>query len=107
MKTITAIILLLAALVLLLVSHLHDEAHRYDVVVAAAGSGGSQEQAGSTETVGYLIDHKTGRVWSLSYGTSGTLQIPVILAPCPSSPNIKATERGCEAVGAGTPPKAP
>jgi hypothetical protein len=61
-KHTTAIALLLAALILLLASVLHDLAHRYDVVVAAAGSGGSQEEVGSTETVGYLVDHKTGRV---------------------------------------------
>lgn len=89
MKPATAIVLLLAALVLLLAFYLHDEAHRYDVVVAAAGSGGSQESTGSTETVGYLVDHKTGKVWVLLHAS----QMPVILMPCPS---MKETERGCE-----------
>ena len=90
MKPATAIMLLLAALVLLLASHLHDEAHRYDVVVAAAGSGGSQESTGSTETVGYLVDRKTGKVWVLLQAS----QMPIILRPCPGT--MKETERGCE-----------
>jgi hypothetical protein len=103
MKTTTAITLLVAALVLLLTSYLHDSAHRYDVVVAAAGSGGSQENAGSTESVGYLVDHKTGRVWLLQ--SAG--QLPMKVMNCSVYTNIKETERGCEAEGAGKPPKNP
>jgi hypothetical protein len=91
-KPTTAIILLLAALVLLLAVYLHDSAHRYDVVVAAAGSGGSRENVGSTETVGYLVDHKTGRVWQLE----GQAQKPMLIVPCPSGANIKETEMGCK-----------
>jgi hypothetical protein len=84
----TAITLLVAALVLLLASHWHDSAHRFDVVVAAAGSGGSRQEAGSTKEVAYLIDHKTGRVWELD----GRVQQPAFITPCPQ----KETERGCE-----------
>lgn len=88
MKPFTAITLLVAALVLLLASHLHDAAHRFDVVMAAAGSGGSQQEAGSTRAVGYLVDHKTGKVWELD----GQFQNPAFITPCPR----KQTERGCE-----------
>lgn len=98
MKPATAITLLIAALVLLLASHLHDSARRYDVVVAAAGSGGSQQDTGSTETVGYLVDHKTGRVWVLK----GMFEMPGVRMACSGvSPNAKETENGCEIV---TPP---
>jgi hypothetical protein len=89
MKPATAITLLLAVLVLLLASHLHDSAHRFDVVMAAAGSGGSQETEGSTQVVGYLVDHKTGKVWLLA----GPSSMPIILRPCPMG---KEMERGCE-----------
>jgi len=91
-KPTTAIALLLAAMVLLLASYVHDSAHRYDVVVAAAGSGGSQENVGATETVGYLVDRKTGRVWELV----GAGQHSMLIVPCPSGANIKETKRGCE-----------
>jgi hypothetical protein len=94
MKVATAVTFLLATLVLLLAFYMHDSAHRYDVVLAAAGSGGSQQDVGSTETVGYLVDHKTGRVWQLD----GILQIPTAIAHCPGT--TKETERGCVA----TPP---
>ena len=89
MKPTTAIALLLSALVLLLASYLHDSAHRYDVVVAAAGSGGSQENVGATETVGYLVDHKTGRVWELV----GAIRESTVIVPCRVG---KETKRGCE-----------
>jgi len=73
MRLITAIILLVAVLLMLLASHLHDEARRYDVVMAGAGSGGSQGESGSTEFMGYLVDHKTGKVWLLA----GLRKIPM------------------------------
>jgi len=91
-KPTTAIALLLAALVLLLAFHLHDSAHRYDVVIAAAGSGGSQQDVGSTETVAYLVDHKTGKTWLLIAQN----RIPMVTISCPSGQ--KETERGCEQV---------
>jgi hypothetical protein len=91
MKPATAIALLLTGLVLLLALHLHDEAHRYDVVVAGAGSGGSQTDSGSTEIVGYLVDHKTGKVWFVE----GADRIPTVLHPCRTQ-NTNETERGCE-----------
>jgi len=73
MRLITAIVLSVAALLLLLASHLHDEARRYDVVMAGAGSGGSQADSGSTEIIGYLVDHETGKVWLLA----GLRKIPM------------------------------
>ena len=96
MKPSTAIVLLIEALIFLLATYLHNAAHRYDVVVAAAGSGGSQTDAGSTETIGYLVDHKTGRVWVLHDITTSAVQMPVILLPCSSYGKTKETERGCE-----------
>ncbi len=98
MKLATAIVLLVAALVLLLASHLHDEARRYDVVVAGAGAGGSQESTGSTEIAGYLVDHKTGRVWRLT----GIGQKPTVVVSCSQmggDTKFAETERGCELVG--------
>lgn len=93
MKPAIAIVLLVAALVLLIAFHLHDEARRYDVVVAGAGSGGSQTETGSTEIGGYLVDHKTGRVWELTGGT----QIPMLIANCSIvSRDVRETEKGCE-----------
>jgi hypothetical protein len=93
MKPATAIVLLVAALALLLAVHLHDEAHRYDVVMAGAGSGGSQEREGSTEVVGYLVDHKTGKVWRLG----GLNAVPVTKLACSRlDSNLKETETGCE-----------
>jgi hypothetical protein len=89
-KPTIAIALLLAALVLLLTSYMHDSAHRYDVVMAAAGSGGSQTDTGSTEAVAYLVDHKTGKVWMLRSGA----RVPLFLMSCLRG---KETERGCEA----------
>jgi len=104
MKLTTAIVLLFAALVLLLISYLHDAAHRYDVVVAGAGSGGSQENEGSTDVVGYLVDHKTGRVWLLQSGG----QVPVRIFSCSMyKGTAKETERGCEVQPAETPQKNP
>lgn len=41
------------------------ESHRYDVVAVGAGSGGSQTAEGSTDFKSYLIDHRTGKTWSL------------------------------------------
>ena len=66
MKLITAGVILLAAILMLLAVRLHDDARRYDVVMAGAGSGGSQSDSGSAEILGYLVDHKTGRVWLLA-----------------------------------------
>jgi hypothetical protein len=101
MKLGTAIVLLLAAALFFLASYLHDAAHRYDVVVAAAGSGGSQDQIGSTEVKGYLVDHKNGRVWVLR--SDG--QVPVRVMNCSYyQGGTKETERGCEDL-APPPPK--
>jgi hypothetical protein len=96
----TAIILFLAALVLLLASHLHDAAHRFDVVLTAAGSGGSQQDVGSTNTTAYLVDHQTGRVWELN----GPIQLPAMIYRCPDA---LETKRGCEVNIPATVPKKP
>jgi hypothetical protein len=103
MKPAIAIALLVAALALLLAVHLHDEAHRYDVVVAAAGSGGSQENEGSTQVVGYLVDHKTGRVWLLE----SAAQLPVRVMNCSVYGDARETEKGCEVQAGEKPLKNP
>jgi hypothetical protein len=90
MKPLSALIIMAVALILLLASHLHDEAHRFDVVLSAAGSGGSQQDAGSVIATAYLVDYKTGKAWELN----GQVRIPVMIAPCPNP--LKETERGRE-----------
>lgn len=90
MKIMTAVILLAAALLFLLASYLHDSAHRYYVIVGAAGSGGSQESAGETEIRGYLVDHRTGKVWEVR----GSFEKPLVRTPCPDF--SKETKNGCE-----------
>jgi hypothetical protein len=50
---------------LLLAAHWIVEGRRYEVVAAGAGSGGSQNDTGSTEVRGFLVDRKTGRTWRL------------------------------------------
>jgi len=62
------------------VTYMHDRAHRYDIVAAGAGSGGTQDTAGQTEITAYLIDHKTGRVWVSA--TAGFLGLPLMRLHC-------------------------
>ena len=100
MKLASAVVFLVGTLILLFAFYLHDSAHRYDVVLAAAGSGGSQQAVGSTETEGYLVDHKTGRVWELT----GVAQRPMMIVRCPNSANVKESERGCEVESTPTKP---
>jgi hypothetical protein len=97
----SAVAFLAGSLVLLLAAYLHGEARRYDVVVAAAGSGGSQDETGSTDTMAYLVDHKTGKVWELD----GELAQPVLRLPCRNGPKVKETEHGCEFIGPVAPTK--
>jgi hypothetical protein len=94
MKPLTALLFLFAALVFLLAMHFHDEARRYDVVVAGAGSGGSQDAGGDTDFRGYLVDHKTGRVWVLM----GAVQGAVRVVGCSHYTDVQETHLGCEAV---------
>jgi hypothetical protein len=94
MKPLTALLLLVTATVYFVAMHLHDEARRYDVVVAGAGSGGSQDASGETDFRGYLVDHKTGRVWVLM----GTVQGAVKVVGCSRYTDVKETQLGCEAV---------
>jgi hypothetical protein len=44
------------------VAYMHDRNHRYDIVAAGAGSGGSQNDSGFAIIRAYVIDHKTGNV---------------------------------------------
>jgi hypothetical protein len=92
-KVDNGVLFLLGCFVLLLASYLHDRARRFDVVMAAAGSGGSQENEGSTESFAYLVDHKTGKVWKLDE----TFEKPLFRRTCRNvSENLKETEHGCE-----------
>lgn len=75
--------------------YIHDRAHRYDVVAAGAGSGGSQEQPGETEVNAYLIDHATGRVWLIG----GELALPVTRMTCKEYNGGRETDYGCEDTG--------
>lgn len=69
MKPGSVLILLCAILTVLSATYMHESYHRYDLVTAAAasgGSGGSQDvtgEAGDIQINVYLIDHRTGRVW--------------------------------------------
>jgi hypothetical protein len=92
MKLATAVTFLIATLVLLFAFYIHDSAHRYDVVIAAAGSGGSQQDVGSATTTAYLVDHKTGRVWEIF----GEFEKPIVRLPCRTGPNVKETDYGCQ-----------
>jgi len=64
------------------VTYMHDRAHRYDIVAAGAGSGGTQDHAGETEIRAFIIDHQTGKVW-VSAGTPTVFMgAPVTRWPC-------------------------
>jgi len=68
MKPSTALAFLSVMATVLAVTYIHERAHRYDLVTAAAGSGGSQDSKGEVITTAYLIDHQTGHVWLHSGG---------------------------------------
>jgi hypothetical protein len=54
---------LLATLATVLGStYIYARAHRYDIVVGAAGSNGSGDSSGQLEIDAYLVDHVTGKV---------------------------------------------
>jgi hypothetical protein len=64
---------------ILVATYMHESYHRYDLVTAGAGSGGSggsQDESGKEGDVrinAYLIDHRTGRVWMHSdIGVAGS-----------------------------------
>jgi hypothetical protein len=65
-KTVLIVTILVCATVLLAV-FLHEQAHRFDIVAVGAGAGGSNEDKGDEEIGAWLIDHKTGDVWSLEH----------------------------------------
>jgi hypothetical protein len=73
------------------VTYMHDRAHRYDIVVAGAGSGGSQDSVGATEVTAYLVDHKTGKVWEFI----GIRGVPTIRKSCHDL-SLTETESGCQ-----------
>jgi hypothetical protein len=75
--------------------YIHDRAHRYDVVTVAAGSGGSQEQPGETKVDAYLIDHATGRVWTIE----GVDALPVTRMTCKEYNGGREADYGCENTG--------
>ena len=54
-------------------TYMHDRSHRYDVVAAGAGSGGSQAETGKVDVEVYLVDHTSGKVWLIS----GPVAVPV------------------------------
>jgi hypothetical protein len=60
-------------------TYMHESYHRYDLVTAAAGSGGgggSQDvtgDKGEVKIIVYLIDHRTGRVWTHSDSNAGDI----------------------------------
>jgi hypothetical protein len=62
------------------VAYVVTEGHRYDVVAVGAGSGGSQTTEGSTDFKSYLIDHRTGKTWTLEGGNS--VAIPTVVWSC-------------------------
>lgn len=88
--------LVFAASLLMITLHFHDEAHGYDVVGFAAGSGGAQDQPGQTEIKAYLVDHKTGRVWRVGEVAGPELVIPTRRLTCTeASKNYVESETGC------------
>ena len=84
--------LLLAASLVLIALHFHDESRRYDVVGFAAGSGGAQDQPGTTTTKAYLVDHKTGRLWTVG----DEFVVPTARLTCAqTSQQYAESELGC------------
>lgn len=73
------------------VTYMHDRAHRYDIIVAGAGSGGSQDGTGSTDVRAYLIDHNTGKVWMYA----GPVGLPTQRRSCQYM-GWTETESGCQ-----------
>jgi hypothetical protein len=74
------------------VTYIHDRAHRYDIVVAGAGSGGTQNDAGQTDLRAFIIDHQSGRVW-MSVGSLGFMGIPLMRLHC--TPDQIKSSMGC------------
>jgi hypothetical protein len=64
------------------VTYMHDRAHRYDIVAAGAGSGGTQNDAGLTDIQAFIIDHQTGKVWMFARTTPAFIGMPVTRLPC-------------------------
>jgi hypothetical protein len=94
MKVRDVTIVLVICATILLASYLVSEGHRYDVVAAGAGSGGSQESTGSTEVVGYLVDHKTGKVLVIG-GNLQPIAVPTFQFRDPCGQNFEVTPLGC------------
>ena len=77
-------------LTILGVTYIHERAHRYDVVAAGAGGGGSQQDIGHADFAAYLVDHQTGKVWSLI----GNSERPLIRLTCTDA-EWAETDFGC------------
>jgi hypothetical protein len=61
-------------------TYMYDRAHRYDIVAAGAGSGGTQDTVGNAEIQAFIIDHQTGKVWIS--GSSAFLGVPLMRLHC-------------------------
>jgi hypothetical protein len=59
------VITLALCITALVATHWIVEGHRYDVEAVGTRSGGSEGTEGLTNFRSYLVDHKTGRTWSL------------------------------------------
>lgn len=70
------------------VTYMHDRAHRYDIVPAGAGSGGTQSDTGQTEFRAFIIDHQTGKVWMFGPATPAAfVGMPLTRLPCSTVKN--------------------
>ena len=90
MKILVAAVVFAVIAAALGITYLHERAHRFDIVVAGAGSGGSQENTGDTAFKAYLVDHQTGRVWSVD----GVNAQPLIRFEC-SDIGFDDSPEGC------------
>jgi hypothetical protein len=99
MRTATlAICTVVLAITALVISHWIVEAHRYDIIAVGAGSGGSQDTAGTTEFRTYLLDHKTGMTWTIfDPGMMKAGEFPLERWSCKQVyPGDAESESGCE-----------
>lgn len=84
-------------------TYIHDRAHRYDLVAAGAGTGGTHDAAGDTEIRAFIIDHQTGKVW-VSTSRAGFLGVPLMRVRC--TPDLLKSQLGCnESASQETSPK--
>jgi hypothetical protein len=78
------------------VTYMHGRAHRYDIVAAGAGSGGTQNDAGRADFRAFIIDHQTGKVWVYAGTPPGFLGLPLTRLPCSTVKNAQPfSDFGC------------